>query len=218
MACYKLEDDLEDESGGKKVRTRAGLAALRGARAVAEREYPELAQRMGEQLSLLAQAQSRKGESLDSYTHHSGMLLAVIAEEIGEDDIQRRVLHEIGYQLGRWIYLIDAADDWEQDVSLGRFNALYEAGLAAGERLDTKRVFQLLSDTSATVYASLQLLPLRRYKGILENVAGPGMAAKQRTVLFGRNKPEPAPAQAGESLLLSALQDAGGAEEENSSV
>ena len=218
LACYKLEDDLEDESGGKKVRARAGLAALRGARAVAEQEYPELSQRMGEQLSLLAQAQSRKGESLDSYTHHSGMLLAVIAEEIGEDDIQRRVLHEIGYQLGRWIYLIDAADDWEQDVSLGRFNALYEAGLATGERLDTKRGFQLLSDTSATVYASLQLLPLRRYKGILENVAGPGMAAKQRAVLFGRNRPEPAPAQDGEPLLQRTLQDAGGPEEEKGSV
>ena len=75
-----------------------------------------------------------------------------------------------------------------------------------------------MSDTSATVYASLQLLPLRRYKGILENVAGPGMAAKQRAVLFGRNRPEPAPAQDGEPLLQRTLQDAGGPEEEKGSV
>ena len=219
LACYKLEDDLEDESGGKKVRARAGLAALRGARAVAEQEYPELSQRMGEQLSLLAQAQSRKGESLDSYTHHSGMLLAVIAEEIGEDDIQRRVLHEIGYQLGRWIYLIDAADDWEQDVSLGRFNALYEAGLAAGERLDTKEGVSALErhlGHGICLAAAFAPSPLQGHFGKRGGAGHGGKAAR------GAFWPEQAGACAcvrtGSPFCSSALQDAGGPEEEKGSV
>lgn len=183
LGCGKLEDDLADESGYRKARAAAGLAALRRARRLAQQEYPDQAASIARQLTLLGEAQSCQAQSLDSYTHHSGALLAALAAPLGKDDTQHRVLEQIGYQLGRWIYLIDAADDWEDDLQKGRFNALHEAGLATEQGIDATRVFQLLSDAAANVYASLQLLPLRRYKGILENVAGPGMAARQRMVL-----------------------------------
>ncbi len=72
LGCGKLEDDLADESGYRKARAAAGLAALRRARRLAQQEYPDQAASIARQLTLLGEAQSCQAQSLDSYTHHSG--------------------------------------------------------------------------------------------------------------------------------------------------
>ena len=40
------------------------------------------------------------------------------------DEKRRRILGQILYQLGRWIYLIDAADDLKKDTESGNYNPL----------------------------------------------------------------------------------------------
>jgi len=40
----------------------------------------------------------------------------------GWDEPRRRVLEQLLYHLGRWIYLIDAWDDLEGDLKHGRYN------------------------------------------------------------------------------------------------
>ena len=49
-------------------------------------------------------------------------LLAAAAEE-AEEGPRRRVLREILYHLGRWIYLADAADDLAKDVARGNLQS-----------------------------------------------------------------------------------------------
>ena len=49
------------------------------------------------------------------------MLAAVLSAE-AHDEIQKRVLYEFGYHIGRWIYLVDAADDIEKDIKSNGFN------------------------------------------------------------------------------------------------
>ena len=50
-------------------------------------------------------------------------LLAGAAEE-EPDPVRRRVLEQLLYHLGRWIYLVDAADDLKKDVKSGSYNPL----------------------------------------------------------------------------------------------
>ena len=53
-------------------------------------------------------------------------LAALMADAAADltDEKRRRILGQILYQLGRWIYLIDAADDLKKDTESGNYNPL----------------------------------------------------------------------------------------------
>lgn len=53
----------------------------------------------------------------------SRALMADAAADL-TDEKRRRILGQILYQLGRWIYLIDAADDLKKDTESGNYNPL----------------------------------------------------------------------------------------------
>ena len=188
LVCGKLEDDRADERGLRPICSATGLGILKSAYRKAARDYPLAFEAVSQELALQAEAESRQGESLDTYAHHNGRLLSRLVTPLGQDDTQKRVLEQLGYQLGRWVYLMDAADDWEKDEEKGRFNALRESGAFQKGVFDPGRALLLLQDASAAVSAALSLLPARRYLGILENVAGPGMAARQQAILAEKQR------------------------------
>ena len=51
-----------------------------------------------------------------------GTIAKRCAAEGVEEPIRRRVLEQILYHLGRWVYLIDAADDLKKDAESGNYN------------------------------------------------------------------------------------------------
>ena len=64
---------------------------------------------------------------------HQLQALAGAAEGVAEES-RRRVLREILYHLGRWIYLVDAADDLKKDFENGSYNPLiYRYELTEGK-------------------------------------------------------------------------------------
>ena len=49
------------------------------------------------------------------------VLLQGAAQAVNEP-VRRRVLEQIFYHLGRWVYLVDAADDLKKDAASGNYN------------------------------------------------------------------------------------------------
>ena len=62
-------------------------------------------------------------------------LMADIADCV-DDEMRRRVMKEIFYHLGRWIYLVDAADDFEKDAHSNCYNPLRYRYELDGDKLD----------------------------------------------------------------------------------
>ena len=178
LCCGKLRDDLADEQGAKRTKAKVALVPLGGAENLARTYFPKLANCIDEALLGLATAEVGPPLSLDGYTRHFADMLANIAAELSQDEVEGRVLHELGYQVGRWIYLMDAVDDLKKDKELGRFNPLVSAKLDE----DIPLVIQMLTDAAFAATAALDLLPIKRYKGILENILRVGMPAKQRGI------------------------------------
>ena len=59
-------------------------------------------------------------------------LLAAAADDL-QDPVHRRILQQLLYHLGRWVYLIDAADDLSKDLAAGNYNPLvFRYGLSEG--------------------------------------------------------------------------------------
>ena len=82
-----------------------------------------------------------------------------------------------GYLLGRWTYLIDALDDWEEDVRRGRYNPFarqaQQQEITPGEQYRQARGTLYL--TIAEMRKAYDLLGIRSLDSILENVLDLGL-------------------------------------------
>ena len=102
------------------------------------------------------------------------------------------ILEELGYFLGRWVYLMDAADDLSEDLEKGSFNPFIGAlGLSQGHMLKDEQKKQVeetcnqtLNMTAARITAAFHLLEWNRFGPIIENVITKGLPEMQREILF----------------------------------
>lgn len=93
-------------------------------------------------------------------------------------------LYNLGYNLGRWIYIIDAYDDLKEDMEKHKFNAINKAFNTENlsyEDLITQQVnrieFNLLMSANTTVEA-LNRLPINKNKDLLFNILQLGLMNK----------------------------------------
>ncbi|MBQ9806855.1 MAG: hypothetical protein IJW49_10185 [Clostridia bacterium] len=123
LVYHKLLDDLHDEKGVKKLRARLLRPFLHGAYRRAKKRHPALNKIMSEHLARLSEMEQHSADHFgaDRYAEVFGDLLAAVVS-YGFEGAEQRIAQTIGRSVGRWIYLADAADDFEEDRKKGRFN------------------------------------------------------------------------------------------------
>ncbi len=192
LTYHKLRDDVQDDGFWKSLGKRLLLPfAARKARKAAGR-YPFLARAAEKAMAGQREAeQSQAG--LDPCAEPTARLLADVFQELaGCDKGQATVLERFGYFLGRWVYLMDAADDLQEDLRTGAFNPFIRRLGLEGERgLDPARRSQtdqacnaVLNATAAQMLLPLNLLKLGDFGPIIENVVRKGLPELQREILF----------------------------------
>ena len=123
LSYHKISDDIADESGGKRLLARL-LRPIVGhmrKRAMRNGGYEALDESMRARLEELRALEQERRDSVDIPADLFGKLLAdaVAADLSGTDE---RLARQIGYHIGRWIYIVDALDDYEEDRARGRYN------------------------------------------------------------------------------------------------
>ena len=101
---------------------------------------------------------------------------------------RRRVLEELLYHLGRWIYLVDALDDLKKDSRSGNYNPLllrYEPADGQLSEQDKQRVAQTLDASVRAMAAAFELADFGCWRGIIESVLYEGLYAVGSAVLNG---------------------------------
>lgn len=122
LAWWQAQDALRDPGGGK-AKYRAVSLALKKAYRRARERRPDFDGVVRRQLDVLRRLEEERCPSLDEPADAFARLLAAAAGEAG-DPVKRRVLEQMLYHLGRWIYLVDAADDLAEDLASGGYNPL----------------------------------------------------------------------------------------------
>jgi hypothetical protein len=118
----KLRDDLHDEHGVKKLRAALSRPFLASAYRRAKKRNPRLALLITEYLWLLSEHEADANTvSADLLAEQFGHLMSVVFSE-GMEGPRARIAASMGEALGRWLYLVDAADDFEEDRRRHRFN------------------------------------------------------------------------------------------------
>ncbi len=125
LAWWQLQDAIQDHGGTERLKYQAAAAALRGAYRRARELRPGFDCSAREHLEQLARLEKERCASMDRAADAFALLLQGICREVDEP-VKARVLGQFFYHLGRWIYLVDAADDLEQDFADGNYNPLIE--------------------------------------------------------------------------------------------
>lgn len=161
----------------------AGAGALLAGRAYkkARKEHFELAERIEKSLLALSLLEARREKSIDMAAHAFAELLGAVFSELSED---REVLYQFGYSLGRWIYIIDAYEDFERDQKKGNYNPFTENYPDAVSAFESAE-YNLLSSLRGAILA-YDLLHIKRNKEILDNILYDGLQKETRRVLERR--------------------------------
>jgi hypothetical protein len=167
---HKLRDNIIDEPFLKSLPHRLLFFLLSGAYKKAARDFQEFDKVVSRQISNLALYESSEKKSLDEAADNFAKILRAAVPEC-EIDSKSRPMREMLYHLGRWIYIIDACDDYQEDKRNNRYNAV--AAWNSGSELSEKGIEQLivtLKHSNNLVCSAFELLPDNTWASIIRNM------------------------------------------------
>lgn len=123
LAYWQLRDGVADHGFWKGLKYRFLSRQLHFAYRKAAACRPEFDTAVQTQLQKLAKLETENCTSMDQAADTFAELLAAAADG-AENLTKRRVLRQMLYHLGRWVYLMDAADDLKKDTESGGYNPL----------------------------------------------------------------------------------------------
>lgn len=181
LTHYKLLDDRADEGFGQALKSRLASLFLarsyRRARAALPR-FDETVKSCLFELSALEKAHSPQ---LDRVADVFARLLAAAAPVTGDERIDRPRT-QLLYQLGRWIYLADAADDLAEDRTKGRYNPI---DARFGGKPDLAYIETTMNHSLSLMQSAFQLLPPNRWQAVMENILYLGLPRVQQQAVAG---------------------------------
>ena len=185
LQWHKLGDTIADERGFKRAAARLLRLFLSRGYGRAARELPDFDRRTGQLLQELNELERQKTPSLDRPADAFANILRAAVADFGRDS---RILEEMFYHTGRWIYLVDACDDIQEDFASGSYNpVILRWQLTQPVLLPTVKDAMnhtLLQSLAASYHAYILLQPYRD-AGIIENILCQGLPEVTRQVLEG---------------------------------
>lgn len=187
LAYWQLRDGAQDHGAAKGIAYRALCGAIAGSYRKAAARRPEFDAHTREQLTLLSRLEKERCPSMDQAADAFASLLSGAAGEV-DDPVRRRVLEQMLYHLGRWIYLVDAADDLKEDVASGNYNPVaLRYGLTEGTWTpEARRDFGYTLDHSIhMITTAFELWDFGVWRPLLESTVYTGLFAVGKAVLDG---------------------------------
>ncbi|MBQ4066129.1 MAG: hypothetical protein IJD22_00665, partial [Clostridia bacterium] len=130
LAAEKMSDDISDERSFKAA---AGALVYKGIIRRARKDYPEISQAVRQGYKAIVEAEKEDLDVLGIGELFAQMMVSVLDAGFSPSDTVRRYVHEIA----RWLYFIDALDDYDEDLEKKRFNPIAVAGKSYREYLAT---------------------------------------------------------------------------------
>lgn len=179
MGYAKVADDVRDGSVWAKLR-KPSYGGLYKKATEAQPDISEKMRQMTQQLTALERQECADTDAVaDTYAQLFGSVLMEL------DVMQSHILYDLGYALGRWVYLIDAYDDIRWDIKNGDYNVfVLKYGITERIKDDQKKEAERnFFYTLATAADALSRLELKKNRPILENIIRLGLRQQTENVL-----------------------------------
>lgn len=159
LSYYKCKDDWEDEK--KPLQKGYGNYLEKHIRRI-RMEYPRQESCVRENLVKLGRLEKSNSDNLDEVVNCSGKMFSEIF--VYEEDFWSESLRQFGYELGRFIYLMDAVLDYEYDKKKHNYNPLL---LVEQKQEDLEGVLMQAIGNATAIF---EKLPIIQDAGIIRNI------------------------------------------------
>ena len=163
----KLKTSVNDE---KKITALGYSKVLQGKVRKLDQKYPEKSRRIQKYLAELSTMEKAGEKDIDKMSGCFGKIMEEILA--WKSDVWESSLRRMGFFLGKFIYLLDAYDDVEEDIKNKNYNPFSEQYIM--EAFD-EQVRQLLIMMMAQTCREFEKLPIREYTYILRNILYSGV-------------------------------------------
>jgi hypothetical protein len=176
LTYYKLEDNLKDDKGIKDI---LAYNIYKGKLKLAYEKYPEKAEVIKNQLDILYSLEQEKNINIDLVSNTFGNLMSEIFA-YKKDEFEKD-LRKIGFNVGKYIYLLDAYEDLDKDYEKGRYNPFIEY---IDKREELKiRADKLIGMSLGMLSQGVDSLNLKVNTGIIENIIYSGVYLRYQNIL-----------------------------------
>ncbi|MBO5021577.1 MAG: hypothetical protein J6D52_13010 [Clostridia bacterium] len=175
MLYYKLKDNVEDEKGIKKLGFHLLLPIFKGAYKKARKNYPELSEIISDYITEQHKLEEENCSEIDRIADPTAKALSKIFMLCSEEDTEKRILERMGYCMGRYIYILDAACDLEDDIKKSSYNVLKFEYKNNKEQFIKERVVPQLYFCVNEAAKAFELLDCKKFKSILGNIIFSGL-------------------------------------------
>lgn len=166
LTYYKFADDWKDDRDKKAM---VGIRMLHPAFRKLEAQYPQKCRKILYYLKSLSKVEKRQEKNIDLAAKYFGRLMAELFAY--NEDMWEASLRKMGFFLGKFIYLMDAYDDIEEDMESGSYNvlkSLYES--RESDEAFAKSCNSILAMMMAECSAEFEKLPCVENIEILRNI------------------------------------------------
>lgn len=185
LTYYKLCDSVQDEKGIKRLLARLLRRFGQNGYEKAKKRLPDTDTEMQKALADLHRLESEKCDSMDRVADASARLTAAMVPFV--QDVRTRILRQMFYQIGRWIYLLDGIQDLTEDLQNGNYNPIVSRySLQTPDMTAIKQQLETtLARSLADVCMAFDLLDIQRDADLIRNIIFLGMPVVTRQVLDG---------------------------------
>lgn len=184
-----LLDDVKDEKGARRLISRLCLPGARRllSKTKKTRDIAALEAFVNRELCEVARAEAAMADSIYLPAEHFGAVLGEIFAHDIEDKGVRRCLFELGSHVGRWIYIVDALDDIDDDIESGSYNPFIVSGEYLTDGFE-ERISDALKLELGQAIKALDLIDLNDsgILSIIHNIICLGMPAEVDRILKKR--------------------------------
>lgn len=176
LTYYKLEDNLLDDKGIKDI---LAYNIYKSKLKLAHEKYPHKSNIIREQMKLLKELEKEENCSIDKVSNTFGEIMGEIFSY--KNDEYEENLRRVGFNIGKYIYILDAYEDLDEDYKKGRYNPFIEY-INNREELKLK-VDRLISMSLGLLGSSIDNLNLKLNRGIVENIVYSGVYLRYKNIL-----------------------------------
>lgn len=190
---YKLCDTEHDEKLVKAKSAQLIKSISVNQKLKAAKIYPDFDAAISEMLNAQFESEKTKMCSVDRAADPTAKMLSSIMMMFADNEEEKKAYCDFGYFLGRWIYLMDAVDDFEKDRKNNSFNPIAfkfsdSSNVSAHDECFKSYCNGLLNQTAARIVLSYKSMNINSFNNILNNIIYKGLADMQRKVIFDRKE------------------------------
>lgn len=187
LAYHKFGDDIIDSGRGRGKRAFFKKAYKRAVKA-----EPKLDEITARNYKALLNYERSAGDSIDIAADFFGQMLKQLTEELLGEQYNETV-GALGYNLGKWIYLIDALDDFDKDKKKNQYNpfVLSYPEIATREELVEKKESELsfiFGVVLQDIASQAKMLDYKFNHDLTDNILYKGLGLKTRQIMKSEKK------------------------------